>query len=165
MGTYGGIRENELGQALAVMIPLSTLGVGTAFALFRGATAGWHLLTVLLGLGTFGCMAAFITVDAGLSAGIFILSTVIYTGVVWRTASPNKWRIASFSYAAVTALASLFAFTKAERLGSAIGITLFAVVIATLIVWTYSVKIRWWYHIRLGWSGPYLGESEQETKD
>lgn len=162
-GIYGGIRENELGQALSVMIPMSALAVGTAVVLFRGATAGWHLWTVLLGIGAFGCMAALIGSNTGLSAGLFFLSTIIYTGMMWRTASLEKWKIASFAYVIVTVIATVLPFIRAERLGSAIGITVFVFAIAGLIVWTYAVNVRWWYHVHLGWSGAYISQNQTGT--
>jgi len=162
-GIGGGIPKDEFVIVLPVFLGISAVLGLLVWGLSRGSTVAWHLWTCLLGLALFGSMAAFIPMDAGLSAGVFVFSSLIYVGIAWRTTNPDRWRILSVVYGVVAALAAVLAFTKAERVGSAIGIAVLVSAIAGLIVWTYSVNVRWWYHVRLGWSGGYIGEEKPET--
>jgi len=163
-GIIGGLTatRNELPQALVVMVPVFLFMVATAYGLYSGKTWGWHLLTVVLGLlmvvGIINLLTLGDTSDrgiGGLCAAIFFWSSVIYTGVAWRTARMKTWLIATIAYAIVNGLPLLlflFSHVEKESFRSVI-VAMLVGIIVLLIALSYSIRVRWWYRVRLGWTG------------
>ena len=170
----GGIKTNELPQALSVTVPVFlVLGV-TAYGLFRGKAWGWHLWTIVLGGAMLGAVAMLIMLSrensmAGVSAGIFFWTSAIYVGVAWRTARQRLWNIATAIYSGINAALILWLVIvqvakQTTEAGSAIFAAGFTVTIGLLTVLSYSLRFRWWYRIRLGWSGKRLDSPEDRIR-
>jgi hypothetical protein len=172
-GVVGGIKTNELPQALGVMVPVfMVLGV-TAYGLFRDKAWGWHLWTIVLGVAMLGAVAMLIAVSrdnslAGVSAGILFWTTAIYVGVVWRTARRKIWSIATAIYSGVNSVPIVWLIVghsgkRTTADGSPMFAAGFTVTVGLLTVLSYSVRFRWWYRVRLGWSGKRLDSPENKV--
>jgi hypothetical protein len=87
--------------------------------------------------------------SAGFPA-IFIFGTIAYAGIMWRVANPRIWRIGTGIYLplalAFTIYAALFQGPDA----------LIWPVLAGITALTYSVGVRWWCRVRLGYTGPFV---------
>ena len=173
-GIIGGLTasQNEVAQALTVMVPVFLFMIAIAYGLYSGKTWGWHMLTVVLGLLMVVGIINLLTLGeasdrgiGGLCAGIFFWSSVIYTAVTWRTARMKTWRIATIAYGIVNGVPLiLFVFNQAGKkaFNGAIVIATLVGIIVLLIVLSYSIPVRRWYRVRLGWTGKFIDESTRE---
>lgn len=173
-GIIGGLTasKNELPQALTVMVPIFLFMVVTAYGLYSGKTWGWHLLTVVLGLMIFvGIISLLTSGEAkdigieGLCAAILFWSSVFYTAVTWRAARVKTWRIASIVYGIVNGVPLvLFAFGQVgnKSFTRVLVIAMLVGIIVLLIVLSYSVPVRRWYRVRLGWTGKFIDQATRE---
>ncbi len=159
---FGGIDTDELGQAMAVMIPVSVAIITTSIGLFRGSKIAWYVWTILLGLLVFGCTATLIGEDGGPFPLLFLIPTIVYVAVALRTNDKKRLDAATAIYSAVIVLIAFIVMTKAI----AIDISALALMLPTagLIIWTYSIPVRWWYNISQGQFGKQI-ENTTGDKD
>ena len=147
---------------LALFAVLSLFVVLIAYSLYSGKTWSWHLWTFVLGLLAFLTTMSLALLGMGsasnipgLCGGIFFLSAIIYTGVVWRTAQMKTWRIATIAYATVNGiLLIILNFSQIEK--PVLAETIFAGTVMLLIILSYSIRVRRWYRIGLGWTGKFI---------
>jgi len=154
---FGGIDTDELGQAMAVMIPVSAAIIVTSIGLFRGSKIAWYVWTVLLGIAAFGCTAALIGDGDGPFPLLFLIPTIVYVAVALRTYDKKRLDTATAIYSAIVVLIAFVILTKTI----AIDISALALILPTagFIIWTYSISVRWWYNIRLAQPGKQIENS------
>lgn len=166
-GIYGGITTNELPQALSVMIPLFLVAIAASYGMLRGAAFGWYLWTVILGLWLMGAVATLIFVEpfGPVSAGLLFWSSVIGIAVLWRTRREEISRRTSLVYAGLNGISLVVALIRSQRPSEALAGIVLAGAFVGQVVWTYSIRVRWWNNIGLGWTGGQIGESALASKD
>ncbi len=159
---FGGIETDELGPALATMIPVSVIIIITSIALFRGSKAAWYVWSVLLGLIVFGCTASLIDEEGGPFPLLFLIPTIGYVAVALRTKDKKRLDAATAIYSAVIVLIAFMVLTKTI----ATDISSLALILPTtgFIIWTYSIPVRWWYNIGQGMLGKQI-ENTPEDKE
>ncbi len=165
MAIIGGIETNELPQAMGVMIPVLLVSIAASLGLWFGRAGGWHFWTVLLGLGILGAFVFMIMAtgsDADPPGGrmaMYVLATLIYVGIAWRTVDRKKWWWVSGGYLAIVSLVSLsviVTYCDQACIGPVIGVLVYWLILAGLVIVTYSLGVRWWCRVRLGWTGGYI---------
>jgi hypothetical protein len=166
-GGMGVTRPGPPTSAWAVLlidgILLFPLGLLLSWGIYRRKPLAWHLTGILLGLGVFLCALGLVSLGESLRSGtagaLFLAAALIYSGLMWRTKEPRKWRTASIVYAVILLSALALAFSGSTTSAADVSPVVIAVgciVVAVLDILAYSVSTRAWCRVRLGWAGPVV---------
>ena len=170
-GLIGGIETNELSQAMTVMVPVLLLSTGTAAGLWFGRAGAWYLWTFLLGAALFGATVSMIASATDIHSDVeppggrmalYFFSSLAYVAISWRTARRTVWWWVTAGYMLMIVLLSvsvMLTYHGVPCWGAMIGSTVLWMIVAVLVCLTFSVSVRWWCHVRLGWTGKYIEET------
>jgi len=134
----------------------------------RGKSWIWHVWTLILGILLFAVAANSGAVESknlhfsDFLPAIYAIMTLVYVGLMWRCKNVRTWWGVTGGYFLCTAAVGLAILWESfNNLGTflALRIPVGWILFTLLVIFTYSIKVRQWFRVGLGWTGPILANN------